>query len=289
MKYNLLLKSGSRLCQPQTCIIDPALALSAHGVPLIKQLREVIELWVVRELWHILDNTNFYFQHPELITPRGIDSSRTPKQERIALEETLWSLKEWERFRMWTDLAGLNLFWLGDSIRESLLPKSRNLEIFWQWEALTKSLDSQLDQSQTTDYVLPLAFRDTVALAASLDSAFILTYQQKADFENNLPPEICKTLEFWGVPCQLLTPGDSLVSIERDYLRQLLITTGTTKLLWAGLHLIVLHVFVPESAKCNILSQKLPFSSSTFAEHRADNIKLQNTSWIGAKGFWYLL
>ncbi|MDF5708725.1 MAG: hypothetical protein PUP90_13950 [Nostoc sp. S4] len=89
MKYDLLLKSSSRLCQAQMiCIIDPALALSVHGVPLIQQLGEVMELWVVRELWHILDNSNFYLHHPELITPRGINFSKTPKQERLALEQT---------------------------------------------------------------------------------------------------------------------------------------------------------------------------------------------------------
>ncbi len=287
--YHLLLKSGSRLSQPQICIIDPALALSAHGVPLIQQLGEVMELWVVRELWHILDNSNFYLHHPELITPRGIGPSRTPKQERIALEETLWSLKRWEQFRMETDLAGLNLFWLGDSLRESLLPKNRNLEIFWQWEALTKSLDSQLDKSETIDYVLPLAFRDTIALAASLGSAFILTYQQKADFEKNLPPEICKALQFWGISCQALTSRDSLVSRERDYLRQLLISTGTTKFLWAGLHLTVLHLFVPKSLKTDMLTRNLPLSPSSLDEDRVGNPKLQNKSWIGARGFWYLV
>lgn len=289
MKYDLLLKSGSRLRRPQTCIIDPALALSAYGVSLIKQLGKVMELWVVRELWHILDNSNFYLEYPELITPKVSECSRIPKQERIRLEETLRSLHEWERFRMETDLAGLNLFWLGDNLKESLLPKSRNLEIFWQWEAFAKSLDSQLEQSQTKDYVLPLAFRDTVALAASLDSAFILTYQQKADFEKNLPPEICKVLETWGVSCNVLTPADSLVSRERDYLRELLICTGTTKLVWAGLHLAVLHLFVPETPKAGTSYQQLSLSSSGLDRESVDNPKLQDKSWVGAKGFWYLL
>ncbi|MBE8991616.1 hypothetical protein [Nostoc sp. LEGE 12450] len=289
MKYDLLPKTNPCLSQPQICIIDPALALSVHGVPLIQQLGEVMELWVVRELWHILDSSSFYSQHPELITPKGINSCRTPKQERVALEETLCSLKRWEQFRMENDLARLNLFWLGDSLRESLLPKNKNLEIFWQWEVLTKSLDSQLDESQTIDYVLPLAFRDTIALAASLGSAFILTYQQKADFEKNFPPEICKALQFWGISCQVLTPRDSCVSVERDYLRQLLVSTGTIKFLWAGLHLIVLHLFVPESPKANVLSQKLPFSPSDLADEKVDSPKLQNEPWIGARGFWYLV
>ena len=290
MKYDFLLKSNFCIPQPQMiCIIDPALALSVYGVPLIQQLGEVMELWVVRELWHILDSSSFYLQHPELITPRGINSSRTPKQERVALEETLWSLKKWEQFRMENDLARLNLFWLGDSLRESLLPKNKNLEIFWQWEALTKSLDSQLDQSQTLDYILPLAFRDTIALAVSLGSAFILTYQQKADFEKSLPPEICKALEFWGISCEALMSKDSLVSTERDYLRQLLISTSTTKFLWAGLHLTVLHLFVPEFSKIDTLTRSLLLNPSSLAQDRVDRSKSQNKPWIGARGFWYLV
>lgn len=289
MKYDLLLKRDTCFSRPQTCIIDPALALSAYGVPLIKQLGEVMELWVVRELWHILDNSNFYLQYPELITPRGSNSFRTPKQERMGLEETLQSLKKWERFRMETDLAGLNLFWLGDSIKESLLPKTKNLEVFRQWEALTKSLDTQIDQSQTEDYILPLAFRDTIALAASLNSAFILTYQQEADFEKNLSPEICQTLEAWGISCNVLTPIDSLVSTERDYLQQILISTGITKFLWSGLHLTVLHIFLPEIAKETMLSQQFALSLAKSQENELANFRLQNQPWIDAKGFWYSL
>lgn len=289
MKYDLLLNSNSRLRRPQTCIIDPALALSAYGVPLIKQLGEVMELWVVRELWHILDNSKFYLQYPELITPRGSDSSRTPKQERMSLEETLHSLQAWERFRTQTDLAGLNLFWFGDNLKESLLPKTRNLEVFRQWEELAQSLDDQLDQSQTEDYILPVAFRDTIALAASLGSAFILTYQQKADFEKNLPPEICQALEAWGVSCSVLTPTDSLVSTERDYLRQLLISTGINKLLWSELHLAVLHIFIPEIFKANMPSQQLSLSLAKSKEDKFHDLQLQNQPWMDAKGFWYLV
>ena len=44
------------ICDRQhwTCIIDPALALSRYGVPLVKQLGKVMELWVVRELREVV-------------------------------------------------------------------------------------------------------------------------------------------------------------------------------------------------------------------------------------------
>jgi hypothetical protein len=275
--------------QPWTCIIDPALALSRYGVPLVKQLGEVMELWVVRELWHILDNCAFYLQQPGLIAPRGNSCERTPQQERNALEETLRSLLEWERFRGETDLAGLNFFWLGDSPSESFVPKSRNLDIFWRWEAIANSLDSQLDRWQTVDYILPLAFRDTAALAVSLGSAFILTHQLPADFEQNLAPEICNALENWGIPCQLLTPDDSIVAMERDYLRQLLIHTDAAKFLWAGVRLAMLHLIVPIAPDLQKFPEQSQTNSPSVAAEPTDDPKPHNFSWIGARGFWYLI
>jgi hypothetical protein len=196
-----LLKSNQ---QSPRCVIDLALALSPSGLLVYKNLGEVIELWVVRELWYILDNINFYLQRPELVVPKINASEKTPSEKRTSLEETLWSLKEWERVRSRRDLSRLNLFWLGDNLRESLLPKDREPEIFSYWEFLAGSLDNQIDKIPTND-VLTLAFRDAVALLASLGSAFILTYQLASDYENNRPPDICKALESWNIPCQYLT------------------------------------------------------------------------------------
>lgn len=254
----MLLTSGTtRDRQPRTCIIDPILALSPYGLPLIKQLRSIMELWVVRELWHILDNTNLYLQQAELITPR---KPKISERERVAVEETIESLQEWGRFRLETDLAGLNLFWLGDSLRESFLPNSRNFQDFWHWESIAASLDAHLEHYQREDSILSLAFRDAVALTVSLESAFILTRQNSSDFL----PEICQSLENWRIPCEMLTPDDSVVTIERDYLRQLFVSTGLTRFLWAEIHLCVLHLATSE----------LSFSRSP---------------WSGVRGFWYVL
>jgi hypothetical protein len=35
------------------CVLDPALILSPYG-PELRRLGEVVELWVGRELWHML-------------------------------------------------------------------------------------------------------------------------------------------------------------------------------------------------------------------------------------------
>jgi hypothetical protein len=243
--------------QLRSCILDPCLALSAYGVSLVKQLREVMELWVVRELWQILDNSHLYLQKPELITLPDMKISEGGYPN---FEEICGSLQEWENFRLETDLAKLNLFWFGDSPRESFLPKTKNLAMFWHWESLVQSLDDRIIDSQTIDALLPLAFRDSVALAASLGSAFILTRQNAS----NSPPEICQSLENWRIPCEMLPPNDSVVTIERDYLRQLFVYTGLTRLLWAEIHLCVLH----------LVASELSFSRNP---------------WSGVRGFWYVI
>jgi hypothetical protein len=273
------------------CVIDPALAVSQYGVPLITQLSRVMELWVVRELWHILDNSDLYLQRPELITPKGSPLAKTPEQERKALEETFWALKAWEQFRIGTDLAGLKFFWLGDKPQESFLPKDVDLEIFERWELLANLLDAQTNQPPSKDYILPLAFRDTMALTISLGSAFILTYQPSSeDSEQNCPPEICRALETWGIPCQYLTAQDSLVAIERDFLHHLLIRTDTAKVLWAGVRLAVLHLLVPVVPNLHKPTEHLQTSSFTLLQDPSEDLlKSFSSPWAGAKGVWYLI
>ena len=41
------------------CVLDPILALSEYGLPLVKQLGKVMDLWVVREFWHISTTPTF--------------------------------------------------------------------------------------------------------------------------------------------------------------------------------------------------------------------------------------
>lgn len=240
----------------------------------------------MREFWHIIDKPAFYLQQPKLVAPRGTSDRMTPEQEQAVLEEIRRSLREWERFRIETDLAGLNLFWIGDSPSESYLPKSRSLEIFWRWESIANSLNDRLNLLLSKDYSLPLAFRDTAALAASLGSAFILTYRSPVDFAQNSPPEICHFLENWGIPCQTIAPQDAIVAMERNYLHQLFIHTGTAKFLWAGINLTVLHLLISTDFEVQSAPGKLQTSSAT-GEDPVDEPQQQSSPWVGARGFWY--
>lgn len=279
-------KMGDR--QNYVCVIDPALALSQYGVTLIKQLGNAMEVWIGRELWHILENSSLYIQQPELITPRRLHATISLQQERKAMEETLWALREWEKFRLETDLTGLNIFWIGDSRRESFMPKDRSLEILDRWELVASMLDSQPNQINVKDYILPLAFRDAIALATSLEDAFILTRQLSVDTDENAPPEICSAFEAWGIPCQYLTSQDSMVAIESADLRQLLIRTNTAKVVWSGVHLAALHLLVPDALDFQKSSEQ-PQPTSLLQFQQIDNSELHKGLLTGARAFWYLI
>lgn len=284
--YQVMLSDSSfKNQQRPPCVIDPALALSPSGLLLYQNLGEAMELWVVRELWYILDNINLYLQKPELVVPGIKAAEKTLFEKRTSLEETLWSLKEWEKLRGARDLSRLNLFWLGDNLRESLLPKDREPEIFSYWEFLARSLDNQIDKIPTND-VLTLAFRDTVALLASLGSAFILTYQLPSDYEKNLPPDICKALETWHIPCKCLTQKDPVVILEQEYLRELITNTGLAETFWTDIHIVILHLVIPRSLPQTELKNNLVAKQFSSLETQSFE---PESFWTNIEAFWYQL
>ena len=57
--------------QNWSCVLDPAIALSHHGVLIAEGISKEIELWVVQELWNIIKDVDFYCDRIELITGVG--------------------------------------------------------------------------------------------------------------------------------------------------------------------------------------------------------------------------
>ena len=82
------------------CVLDPALVLSPYGLA-VSRLCEVVDVWMVRELWHILDNTHFFMQRPALLVEAA---ARTPDTE-AASQEALQALLAWEQWRLENDQA----------------------------------------------------------------------------------------------------------------------------------------------------------------------------------------
>jgi hypothetical protein len=264
----------------RACVLDPTLALSPYGIPLVRRLGEVMELWVPRELWHILDNTHFYLRQPE--TLKVYDQSDSGAQAWPNSEAILRALQEWERIRVDNDPASMKLFWIGDGPSESMLPAEFESSVVWRFEALSSSLDNRLKSRST----LASAFRDAVALSVTLPSALILTHLNGA---GDSTPAICRALKDWALDCEPVDDDDWL-RLERDFLRQQLVWAGLAKLHWSGLRLAVLQLVAPNAS----VSDDLDDNIGPYPGELSDAGEIGYTSsdadyWDGARGFCFTL
>ncbi|MCU0525848.1 MAG: hypothetical protein MUF72_13580 [Elainella sp. Prado103] len=286
------------------CVFDPSLALTLYGAALAQGLGSVMELWMARELWHILDNVQCYQQRPELLLSSD-RSAEPPHQQTTRQQQTIQALQQWHWLRMTTDPAKLNFFWIGDKLGESFLPRHATPHLLIRnWEGLACALEEQIDRDRVAHRLAP-AFRDTVALAVALPSAFILTY----NIQQNQPPEICSTIESWQIPCRQIDRYDHLATLEREQLLHLITRAGVAKLLWSGLHLAILHLVCPWSTTFWLEAQtteEIQAQDGIQAEipghveceqslgfpffHLQDKINRSPMNiWEGTQGFWYWL
>ena len=265
-----------------SCVLDPAIALSHHGVIIAENLSKEIELWTVQELWNIVNAADFYSNQTELIIPKNI----TQKKGAV-VAEVIWSLQEWSKTKREKDLAKLGMYWLGDNLQESLLPRDKPVEFFRQWEASACTLDRRYQQTQPEDSkILTLAFRDTLALTASLKSAFVLTYQPSTD-SSETSPAICKALSSWGISCQVINKRNPIVAMERQYIRQLIVRAGLGKLLLAGVNLAAFHLVIPAvSTSVNLWQHSPPLSTE---QSYSPDRERESYYWNNVTGVWYYL
>lgn len=266
--------------QNWSCVLDPTLALSHYGVAIAENMGKEIELWVVRELWNIINNAEFYARQTELITP-------TINSRQSTVAETIWSLREWSKTKQEKDLARLGVYWLGDNLQESLLPQNKPVEFFRKWEALATALDRRNESISNNDgEILTSAVRDTIALAGSLKSAFILTYQLPTEFDLSFSLPICEMLKTWGISCQGIEPHHPIVAMEREYILQLIVRAGLGKLLLAGVHLAVFHITIPATTTIDTPHTDLQLP---IEQNSAENYPQESYFWSKVKGLWYYL
>jgi hypothetical protein len=257
------------------CVLDPTLALSVYGLPLLMRLGETMEVWVARELWHILDNTHFYLEQPEMLLAENGQGNQTEK-----VQAMVQTLLEWERIRLDNDPTRQHCYWIGDSPLESFLPENCEPDIVWHYEALSEALDLRLPDKESP---LSAACRDTATLATCLPTAFVLTHIPSTSAEKSCPT-ICQVLEAGGIPCRKVTADDPWQKQESDLLRQILIQTGVNKWVWYGLRLAVLHIAAP--AACVIDTERLDYGLNE-SEMLASESSIDY--WHEARGFWYPL
>jgi hypothetical protein len=276
-----------------TCVLDPALALSPFGLPLVKRLGAVMQVWVAREHLHILDNTPAYMRWPEkLHSDMQVDASALAWPNK---QEFLRALVEWDRMRLDTDPAKMKLHWIGDSPGESILPDDFETAHIWRFEALSSSLDNRLKFKKP----LVSAFRDAIALSVTLPSALILTQLSKVEAvkpihlieAEDTSPLICKNITHWDIELERVDTGDDWLRVERDFLQHYLVWAGLAKLHWSGLKLAVLHMIAPSAT---LLDKDLNQSGDVYENELMEDEETASASsetdyWQGAKGYWYPL
>lgn len=213
-------------------VIDPELVLGPGplGLLLTRLLSRTMEVWLVPELWQILDNTCRWRDEPELLLP-----GRPPELIRDALDAC-------ERWRADTDATGLGCYYVGHRGGDSLLPDGADQALPERWQVLASSLERHAGSFPLEEPVAA-AWRDAVALSAALPAAPILTLAPAGS-----PPAIAEALASWRVLTLAAAPRDALHTRERRLLRELCVGAGAAKLVWAGLALAILHLVVPGTA-----------------------------------------
>lgn len=262
------------------CVLDPMLALSRYGVPLLGRLGAAMDVWVARELWHILDNTHFYLEHPDELLAYEHQADKSDLEQGL-----IRTLQDWERIRLENDPARQQCFWIGDSPLESFLPDGIEPDVVWRYELLSAALDQRL-ANQTSP--VPAACRDTASMAICLPSALILTYMPPHSAEER--PPICGVFEHAGILCRQIQAEDPWRLKESDLIRQLFVQVGLSKWIWSGLRLAVLHVIAPAACAIEVPShEELEFTE--YAGERLDFARPLGAKdyWFGSQGFWYPL
>lgn len=267
------------------CVLDPALVLSRFGLPLIRRLNEAMELWIVRELWHILDNSRFWLDRPEALFATGREGMEA--NHALADDRELTSaMKAWERIRMENDLNGLKLYWLADCFADSMTPKGQTPDLVPRFEALACALDRHLASTGP----MACAARDSAALAAALGTAIVLTSQSAPEHADDMAPAICRMFSE-GIACLRVSDDDPIAAIEREHLRRLLVHAGAANMLFAGLNPVIIHFSAPAAS----LGEMLPCDAQVDLQDvdaampivASDAFALD--PWQGARAFWYPL
>lgn len=254
------------------CVLDSSLACSIYGLSIAKELGQWIELWIVRDLWHLLDPVTVRHWHSK---------EMTPVSQRI--------LREWERLRQNVDPLHRPVHVLADVLGESNLPAGCNSDLLWRWEQLAQGIDERILNSQERSAGEEMVMRDLLAFSAARHAS-ILTLRSVDDPIG--PPPLCIKMSQWGIPCQPVRSNDALMVSEALTLRNLFVHANLASLLWSGMNLCVLHLFVPEASTLAPPEPWETYSPSLDpTDEDVDNHspKTHEYLWDGAQGFWYAL
>ena len=279
-------------------VIDIDLALSPYGLLFVLRLCKEFDVWLVRELWHILDNTQYYLSHPEVLIPSRPGEQWSDIEVDLRRRHLSNIMKQWETARVETDLTGLKLFWIGDTVSDSFLPKEVDPNLLYRFETLPCTIDGLVSKEELRlqyDHIFLNCFRDTAALAASLTPyrPIILTRQGSAPeglYAPDPEPYICSYLRQWGVKCFRVDLHGKLPMLKH-YIEPILARTGVWELIWAGLNLAAVHILAPNAIMMSPLKKGCGVFHEDFLSPSIDIGEEQefdhDQCWEGATAFWY--
>jgi hypothetical protein len=233
----------------RSCILDVPLALSPWGLLFTVRVAQELNVWLVRTLWHILDNTRFYLDHPDLLVPA---SRRLVEVAQDGADSVPPTVAEWEQARLESDLLGLNVFWAGDARHESLLPKGMDSHLVERFEQVAEELDLLwTDRGEDSGDYDPLrdCHRDAAALAMALTryAPMVLTVRGDgaAGTVEEAPP-FCRYLEECGIRTARVDGASPIRDVKAN-LAGIFARTGAAELFWAGLDLAIVHLVAPHA------------------------------------------
>jgi len=257
----------------RSCVLDPTLALSRHGLVLAQRLSTEFDLWVAREFWTILDNPISYDDHPGVLAHDHGARAEIIKQ----------AMRQWDVARSEKDLAGLNLYWLNDALGTSLLPSTVDPQLLVRFETLARAAED-LPVDVEADPVPPeleSCVRDTLALSVALSShrAFVLTgWDEPA---GSGAPAFCQLLQRWRIRSDYVDQP-SRAFMTDTFFGPLFARAGVTELMWAGLRLAAVHIVAPRAAAvASFGAGHAPWADPNESEPEG--------YWNDAIAFWYPL
>jgi hypothetical protein len=264
-----------------SCILDVRLALARLGPMLALRLAEELPVCLVPTLWEVLDNTAYFESDPQALygdplTPDGYPAGFFG----------LAALAQWERARTDVGLSALGIYWAGDALHQSSLPKEVDPGAVRRFDAFGQGLERRLQGAQPgLVEVAPSRLLEgsigALALAAAMTRYRPLILSLAIPGGEGLPP-LARLLGLCGVACRRLDPGQSRET--RRALAPLLARTGVLDLIWAGLPLVAMHLVVPGGLALGTASGE-PDDQALLVPGTDPT----GDGWEDAAGFWYPL
>lgn len=249
------------------CILDVRLALSRHGLTLALRLAEELRVFLVPTLWQVLDNTSYYERSPGSLAGEGDEPSGSTDE-----------LAAWEAARLELGLSGQRLYWAGDRMYDSSLPREIDPAVITRFLALAEQLERSAGGGDSRA-AMPLleGSRDAAALAVAMSRYRPLVLTRGAS-DGGLPP-MCRYLQSCGIACREI--GADEARHPRAYFVPMLVRCGALELVWAGLRLTAVHLVAP-------LAALMSFAAAPRAAEDGGP-PAPPDCWRDASAYWYSL